>query len=451
MPRRVLALVALAACSSSPRPPAPNKPAPPPATARCTPAWVALDPDTIGGVVVAGDDVVWSTTGRGAVMRTGPDGRTTAIAAGGAEAEHGLVGPIVAGDRLVWIDGGTVRSAGVDDGAAADVASIGETTPYALFAVDDGIVIAAQAGLYHVPTGAAPVKIAAGAIWQAVRVGDDIYYEAAKAIRRVPLAGGTMTLVAGIRRWIAPGSSMITLDGVVAWADPNNGIQALDVPATGAADPAEIRTVLDWRTSWTPTLLSVQGGHIYFVMDDTLYRMGDDQTAIPIAVAAASITAYAIAADRIYLGVDRAGVQRLCVDTAAPAPVAITTPSFEPLPCPPDRPYLKDPYEDGCLDKVRQISAPGRHWFHSGAMSAEVDADAVLLERYHDGGKHYLIPLRSAGKVQRWYPDGTLAVDGAWDVDGKKDGTWTYYKPAGTVDRVEVWNHDNLVSSRGHE
>src|SRR5678816_581830 len=83
MPHRAVALVALAACSSSPKIIDGHDEAfaKPYATGRCTPGWVALDPDTIGGIALAEDDVVWSATGRGAVMRTWPNGATTAIAA----------------------------------------------------------------------------------------------------------------------------------------------------------------------------------------------------------------------------------------------------------------------------------------------------------------------------------------------------------------------------------
>jgi hypothetical protein len=443
--------VAGAACGSPsppspPRAPAPaagsGAPLPPAAPAACTPAWFASDSDAIVDIDVVGDRVVWATSGRGAILSSARGGGPIqTISPGGAEYEvaWGVVSELaIAGERVYWArtQEGTVWSAPLAGGAPREVAS-GLDRPRAIVAVDDGVVVGTRKGLFHIAEGAGAVRIFDGAAVVIARDGDDIYFDAVRSIMRVPWRGGEATTVTAYNGWLGSIESIVAFEEAVVWADVNMGVQV--VPREGG----DITTALSSQSS-APAQLAVHDGKLYFTIDDTLYVTRGEQ-AVPVAVAVAEISGFEVLGDTIYVAVASAGIQRLCFDPEAGG-VPIVEPTFEEMACPPGREYLGNTYDDGCLDTARSLLVPGRRWFHSGALAAETTEDAVLHARYRDGNKHYEVPQRGAGTVRRWYPDGTLAVEGEYDTDEWKDGTWTYHAADGTVERVEVWDHSKLVS-----
>jgi antitoxin component YwqK of YwqJK toxin-antitoxin module len=83
------------------------------------------------------------------------------------------------------------------------------------------------------------------------------------------------------------------------------------------------------------------------------------------------------------------------------------------------------------------------------------DTSTLLkIVRYHENGKtkwlsYYHNEYGGHGEWKLWYPNGQLELD-AYLFKNEYDGQWTYYKPDGSVEKVEKWKAGKLLETIKH-
>jgi hypothetical protein len=283
-------------------------------------------------------------------------------------------------------------------------------TPVKLFDAPDGVYVSTKLKLVHLARDGARTTAISDHVWYATATPEFLYVGLEYDVARRRHTGGDLEVLAKSQRQVR---ELAALGDRVVWEDSSEEILG-NQPGT--------LTPVSYGTFDTELHLFASQQHIYLAAGNVIYVVLAT-TLKPVAKAQANVRAFAVAGHAIYALADKHGLARLCHDPTGPGLPPLPPPS-DTLECPPNTTasWIRD-QDHVCVDAHNSTVPVHRRFYASGELAEE-----RLLD----------------GSYRRLWADGTLAVEGTFDANDEKHGTWTEYLEDGA--HVTRWDHGTDVT-----